>query len=37
LFKARELVQEVEFFVGFEFLEDRVSAGMGAGEDDAEF
>jgi hypothetical protein len=37
LFKARELVKEVEFFVGFEFLEDGVSAGMRTGKDDAEF
>jgi hypothetical protein len=37
LFKAGELVQEVEFFVGFEFLEDGVGAGMRAREDDAKF
>jgi hypothetical protein len=37
LFKARELVQEVKFFVGFEFLENGVGARMGAGEDDAKF
>lgn len=30
-------MQEVEFFVGFEFLEDGVGAGMRAREDDAEF